>query len=154
LRSKDQGPCLIQSLLGDNRIQCVYLTHADMQAYRKQDCSLVKDSPTMITGETTVHAHRLPTPDGTCNTMGAQTSPRAQTPSRPEWNSPSGQNSVSPESGLGYLVPHKSHSWPLLQLWRTSSNLRTGSVATSGGFPPRSSPALISISMTEDAQRR
>jgi hypothetical protein len=29
--------------IGDSCIQCVYLTHACLQVYRKQDCSLVKD---------------------------------------------------------------------------------------------------------------
>jgi hypothetical protein len=40
---------------------------------------------------------------------------------------------------------------PLLQLWRTSLNLKLGSVMTSGGPPPHSSPVLPSISITEDA---
>jgi hypothetical protein len=57
----------------------------------QQDRSLVKDSPTMITRATTVHACRLPTPDGTYNTTGAQASSRAQTLSRPKQNSSSGQ---------------------------------------------------------------
>jgi hypothetical protein len=37
----------------------------------QQDHNIVKDSPTMITRATTIHARRLPTPDGTCNTIGA-----------------------------------------------------------------------------------
>jgi hypothetical protein len=62
-----------------------------------------------------------------------------------------GTNSASPEHGLGYLLPHKSYGRPLLQLWRTPSDLRTGSVTTSGGLPPRPSPVLPSISVMEDA---
>jgi hypothetical protein len=69
----------------------------------------------MITRATIVHARHLPTPDGTSNMTGAQTSPWAQTPSRPKQNSPSGANSASPESGLGYLLPCESHRWPYLQ---------------------------------------
>jgi hypothetical protein len=49
----------------------------------QQDHSLVKDSPNMIMRVTTIHASHLPDPDGTDNTTGAWTSPRAQTPSRP-----------------------------------------------------------------------
>ena len=49
----------------------------------QQDHSLVKDSQIMIMHVTTVHAHRLPTPDGTGNTIVVQDGPRAQTPSHP-----------------------------------------------------------------------
>jgi hypothetical protein len=41
--------------------------------------------------------------------------------------------------------PVKGHSF---KLWRASSNLRTGSVATSGGPPPHPSSVLPSISVT------
>jgi hypothetical protein len=115
----------------------------------QQDRSLVKDSATVIMRATTVHARRIPTSDGTHNTTGAHTSPRAQTLSRLKRNSPSGQNSVSPE--LGYLLPHKSHRRPLHQPWRTSSNLGTSSVAASEGLLPRPSLALTSISATENS---
>jgi hypothetical protein len=37
----------------------------------QQDRSLVKDSPTEITHVTTVHARRVPTPDGMRNMTGA-----------------------------------------------------------------------------------
>jgi hypothetical protein len=47
-------------------------------------------------------------------------------------------------------APRESRGRPILQLWRTSSNLRMGSVATSGGPPPRPRPVLPSISVMED----
>ena len=60
-----------------------------------------------------------------------------------------GTNSASPEPGLGYLLPVNpagGHSFNCGRLCHTSSNLRTGSVATSGGLSPRPSPVLTSIS--------
>jgi hypothetical protein len=62
-----------------------------------------------------VHARRLPTPDGTCNKTEKRTGPPAQTPPRPTQGSPSGQNSASPELGLGYLLPYESCEGPLLR---------------------------------------
>jgi hypothetical protein len=78
-------------------------------------------------GRATVHAHRLPSPDGTSNTTGKVdwasganfrlarrwARPRAQSPSLPTLSSSSGAISASPELGLGYLLatnPASDHS--------------------------------------------
>jgi hypothetical protein len=84
-------------------------------------------------------ARRLKAPDGMCNTTGAHTSPRAQTPSRPTLSSPSGTTSAPPEPGLGYVLPRESRRRPLRQLWRTSGK---GSVMTSSTTSASPEPGL------------
>jgi hypothetical protein len=111
-----QGKAHPKPIRGQPHSMCIPAPLRPRGEQRQQDRGLVKDSPTMITRATTVQARCLLTPDGTRNTIGAQTSPRAQTPSRPKQNSPLGQNSALPEPGLGYLVPHESRRRPVLQL--------------------------------------
>jgi hypothetical protein len=103
----------------------------------------------VITRATTVHACRLPTPNGTCNMKGrrpslgrklrlvrSRTCPQDKTLPRP--------NPVSAAYSPVNLAG--GHSFNCGRLCHTSSNLRTGSVATSGGLSPRPSPVLTSIS--------
>jgi hypothetical protein len=99
----------------------------------------------------TVHGRRLPALDGTCNTTGAWTSPRAQTLSRPMQSSPSGRTPPRPSPTSATCTPANPTEGHSNKLWHTSLNLRTGSVTTSGGLPPRPSPVLPSISVMEDA---
>jgi hypothetical protein len=124
--------------VGDNRIQCAYLP---AQGYRYTVVNKTTVSSKIHQHDytrTTVHARRLPVPHKTCNTTDGRTSPRAQIPSRPTQSSPSVQNFASPEPGLGYLLPRKSHEGPFLRtaahgiesqdgLGRTSASPEPGS---------------------------
>jgi hypothetical protein len=136
--------------LGDNRIQCAYLSTQGCRyttATRPQSCQRFTNYDYACA---TVDARHFTAPNGTCNTTEAQTSPRAQTLSRPTRSSPSGQT-PSPVSATCFPTnPAEGHPF---KLWRMSSNLKTSSVTTSSGLPPRLSPVLPSISVMEDAQR-
>jgi hypothetical protein len=100
----------------------------------------------------TVHERRLPALDGTCNTTGAWTSPRAQTLSRPMQSSPSRRPPPRPSPASATCSPVNPTDGHSIKLWHTSLNLRMGSVTTSGGLPPRPSLVIPSISVTEDAR--
>jgi hypothetical protein len=140
-----------QRPLGDNRIQCAYLSTQSCRCTvvtRPWSCEKFTIHDYTCA---TIHARRLPAPNGTCNTIGARTSPWAQTPSRSTQSSPSGQTlpRPSPTSATCYPAnPTKGHSF---KLWHTSSNLRMSSIMTSGRLSPRPSLVLPSTSMTEDA---
>jgi hypothetical protein len=99
--------------------------HDATGALQQQDCGLVQVQHHDYACAT-MHAHRLPSHNGTSNTTEGQIGPRAQTPPRPMLSSTSGTVYVSPELGLGYLLHHESHGRPLLRLW-----------CTSGGFSHR-----------------
>jgi hypothetical protein len=89
---------------------------------------------------------------GTCNTTGAQTSPRTQTLSRPTQSLPSsGQTLPRPSSTSATCSPMNHEGGHSFKLWRTSLNLRIGSVMISGVLPPCPSPFQPSISVIEDA---
>jgi hypothetical protein len=80
--------------------------------------------------------------------IGERTSPWAQTPSRSTQSSALGQTLPRPSPASATcspMNPAKGHSF---KLWRTSSNLRTGSVATSDGPPACPSPVRPLISAT------
>jgi hypothetical protein len=72
----------------------------------------------------TVHARRLPSPDGTCNTIEGRTGPQAQTPPRQMSSSPSDTASALPELSLGYLHHRESGRKPHYRLWRTSERIQ------------------------------
>jgi hypothetical protein len=55
-----------------------------------------------------------------------------------------------PSSSLATCSPTNPAKGHCFKLWRASSNLKTGSVATSGGPLSRPSPVLPSISVTKD----
>jgi hypothetical protein len=78
------------------------------------------------------------------------TSPRAQIPPRPTQSSPSRQNSASSSSASATYSPANPAKGHSFELWQVSSNLRTGSVATSDGPLPCPSLVLTSISVTKD----
>jgi hypothetical protein len=86
----------------------------------------------------TVHARCLLAPDRTCNTTGERTRPRYKlclARARPRLS--------APQRILQRATPSNCDA--------QSSNLGTGSVATSSGPSPRPSLVLPSISVTEDA---
>jgi hypothetical protein len=134
--------------LGDSRIQCAFLSTQGCRyttTTRPRSCQRFTNNDYACA---TVHTRRLTAPDGTCNMIEAQTSPQAQTPSRPTWSSPSGQT-LSPVSATCFPTnPAEGHSF---KLWHMSSNLRASSVTTSSGILPCLSPVLPSISVMEDA---
>jgi hypothetical protein len=124
----------------------------------QQDRSLVKDSPTMITHATTIHARCLPAPGRTCNTTGAWTRHRAQTPSHPTQSSPSGQTPprLSPATATcSPANPIEGHSFNCGAHHRISRRVRSrpradlclaepGSALDicDGGCPPTSSDTV------------
>jgi hypothetical protein len=90
--------------------------HRAAGVHWQQDHSLVKDSPTLI-AHALLYTRRLRGPDGTCNTTGVWTSPRAQTPSRSMQSSPSGQTPPRPSLASATCSPTnyaEVHCWGLV----------------------------------------
>jgi hypothetical protein len=104
----------------------------------------------MITHATTIHACHLPTPDVIGNTTGVRASPRAQTLSAQSTTRPRAQTPPRPSSASTTFSPVNPVGGHTFKLWHMTPNLRTGSVVTSSGLPPRPSSTLTSISVTKD----
>jgi hypothetical protein len=86
---------------GDSCIQCEYLPCAGLQVYSGNKTTILSKIHQHDYARATIHARRLPAPDGTCNTIEERTSPQAQNSVSPDVGLPLEKNSTSPEPSLG-----------------------------------------------------